>query len=192
MSLNGTSGRNCLRIASPTRGASVRLLRGTSGCSSKVYASTDVKLSPVLYSLEQIVNSFSLLVERIKRPDARVVQNLFFRFTSFYFLLFRSSVDFAQNYWFQCTSRPPALLRRIAARLAEFGRQPGRTEKFSNEYQDRILFGTDCNLEGEMYAGYFRWLETANEYFDCRGYPGQGHWEIYALVLPGESPTKAH
>jgi len=29
-----------------------------------------------------------------------------------------------------------------------------------------------------MYRKHFRWLETADEYFDYWGYPGQGCWKI--------------
>jgi hypothetical protein len=29
-----------------------------------------------------------------------------------------------------------------------------------------------------------RWLETADEYFDYWGSPGQGRWKIYGLDLP--------
>jgi len=35
-----------------------------------------------------------------------------------------------------------------------------------------------------MYANYFRWLETGDEYFPYWGYPGQGRWEIYGMELP--------
>src|SRR5208283_2563518 len=63
---------------------------------------------------------------------------------------------------------------------AELGRQPRRARKFFLEYQDRIMFGTDSDPEEAMYANYFRWLETPDEYFEYAGYPGQGRWEIYA------------
>ena len=40
------------------------------------------------------------------------------------------------------------------------------------KYQDRIMFGTDNGMDEEMYRNHFRWLETADEYFDYWGYPG--------------------
>ena len=46
------------------------------------------------------------------------------------------------------------------------------------------MFGTDSEPDPQMYASYFRWLETADEYFDYWGYPGQGRWEIYGMELP--------
>ena len=46
------------------------------------------------------------------------------------------------------------------------------------------MFGTDNGMEEAMYRNHFRWLETADEYFDYWGSPGQGRWEIYGLSLP--------
>jgi predicted TIM-barrel fold metal-dependent hydrolase len=78
----------------------------------------------------------------------------------------------------------PNMYVEFGARQAELGRQPRRAGKFFQQYQDRILFGTDSLPEEKMYASYFRWLETADEYFDYWGYPEQGRWEIYGLALP--------
>jgi len=78
----------------------------------------------------------------------------------------------------------PNMYVEFGARQAELGRQPRRARKFFFDYQDRILFGTDSEPEEEMYANYFRWLETADEYFPYWGYPGQGRWEIYGMELP--------
>ena len=73
----------------------------------------------------------------------------------------------------------------FGAREAELGRQPRRYLKFFSDYQDRILFGTDSEPEDAMYANYFRWLETRDEYFPYWGYPGQGRWEIYGIGAAG-------
>jgi hypothetical protein len=43
-----------------------------------------------------------------------------------------------------------------------------------------------------MYANYFRWLETPDEYFPYWGYPGQGRWEIYGLELPDSILKKVY
>jgi predicted TIM-barrel fold metal-dependent hydrolase len=78
----------------------------------------------------------------------------------------------------------PNMLVEFGAREAELGRQPRRARQFFMDFQDRILFGTDSEPDPNMYANYFRWLETGDEYFDYWGYPGQGRWEIYGMELP--------
>jgi uncharacterized protein len=80
--------------------------------------------------------------------------------------------------------RYPNMHVEFGAREAEMGRQPRRARKFFMEYQDRILFGTDSDPDPQMYRNYFRWLETADEYFEYWGYPGQGRWAIYGMELP--------
>jgi predicted TIM-barrel fold metal-dependent hydrolase len=80
--------------------------------------------------------------------------------------------------------RYPNMFVEFGARQAELGRQPGRARRFFLDYQDRIMFGTDADPEAAMYASYFRWLETTDEYFPYWGYPGQGRWEIYGMSLP--------
>jgi predicted TIM-barrel fold metal-dependent hydrolase len=78
----------------------------------------------------------------------------------------------------------PNVMVEFGAREAELGRQPRRTRDFFLKYQDRIMFGTDNGMEEAMYSNLFRWLETADEYFDYWGAPGQGRWEISGLELP--------
>lgn len=86
----------------------------------------------------------------------------------------------------------PNMYVETGAREAELGRQPRRARKFFLDYQDRILFGTDAEPELEMYANYFRWLETADEYFPYWGYPGQGRWAIYGMELPDSVLEKVY
>ncbi len=86
----------------------------------------------------------------------------------------------------------PNMYVEFGAREAELGRQPRRARKFFLDYQDRIMFGTDSEPEEAMYANYFRWLETADEYFDYAGYPGQGRWEIYGMELPDDVLEKVY
>ena len=86
----------------------------------------------------------------------------------------------------------PNMVVEFGARQAELGRQPRRALKFFRDYQDRILFGTDSEPENAMYANYFRWLETPDEYFPYWGYPGQGRWEIYGLELPDSILEKVY
>jgi predicted TIM-barrel fold metal-dependent hydrolase len=77
----------------------------------------------------------------------------------------------------------PNMYVELGARQAELGRQPRRAAKFFAEFQDRILFGTDSEPVPAVYANYFRWLETGDEYFPYSGYPGQGRWMIYGMEL---------
>jgi predicted TIM-barrel fold metal-dependent hydrolase len=78
------------------------------------------------------------------------------------------------------------------ARQAELGRQPRRARRFFLEHADRILFGTDMWPMPDLYANYFRWLETADEYFPYYDYPAQGRWHIYGLELPAEVLEKVY
>jgi predicted TIM-barrel fold metal-dependent hydrolase len=92
--------------------------------------------------------------------------------------------------------RFPNMTVEIGARVGELGRQPRRSRKFFDRYQDRILFGTDAVPGGDdtpqqvfneaMYRIYFRFLETEDEYFDYAPsvIPPQGRWRIYGLGLP--------
>lgn len=88
--------------------------------------------------------------------------------------------------------RYPNMVVEFGAREAELGRQPRRALKFFQDYQDRILFGTDSEPVADMYRNYFRWLETDDEYFDYWGAPGQGRWEIYGLGLPDSILEKVY
>jgi predicted TIM-barrel fold metal-dependent hydrolase len=88
--------------------------------------------------------------------------------------------------------RHPNVLVEMGARANELGRQPRRAREFFLKYQDRILFGTDAQPSEAMYRNWFRWLETADEYFDYWGSPGQGRWEIYGLDLPGPVLEKVY
>lgn len=84
--------------------------------------------------------------------------------------------------------RYPNLHCDIAARISELGRQPRRAGKFFEDYQDRIVFGTDIaqRVGPSLYRIYFRFLETMDEYFDYapNPVPPQGRWKIYGLGLP--------
>jgi predicted TIM-barrel fold metal-dependent hydrolase len=86
----------------------------------------------------------------------------------------------------------PNMYVEFGAREAELGRQPRRARKFFLDYQERIMFGTDSEPEEAMYANYFRWLETADEYFPYWGSPGQGRWGIYGMELPDSVLEKVY
>ena len=80
--------------------------------------------------------------------------------------------------------RFPNTYIETGARQAELGRQPRRTRELILQFPDRVMFGTDIAVSAPMYRSYFRWLETADEYFDYFGFPGQGFWKISGMYLP--------
>ncbi|MBI1982693.1 MAG: amidohydrolase [Acidobacteria bacterium] len=98
------------------------------------------------------------------------------------------NLDYVSNLLDHC----PNVVVEFGARQAELGRQPGRARRFFLEYQDRILFGTDAAVQEELYRNYFRWLETADEYFDYWGAPDQGRWKIYGIDLPDDVLEKVY
>jgi predicted TIM-barrel fold metal-dependent hydrolase len=75
----------------------------------------------------------------------------------------------------------------IGARCAELGRQPYTARDFFLRHADRILFGTDLVPDIGMYRLHFRFLETADEYFEYPSHASrQGRWNIYGLFLPDD------
>lgn len=92
----------------------------------------------------------------------------------------------------------------IGARIGELGRQPRASRRFFDRYQDRVLFGTDAVPQGhqtpqqifgdELYAIYFRFLETEDEYFDYAPskVPPQGRWRIYGVGLADDVLEKVY
>lgn len=100
------------------------------------------------------------------------------------------------DYVSQCMDECPNLHVDISARIGELGRQPLRSRRFFEEYQDRIMFGTDAVPYGfqtpqqvfgdELYQIYYRFLETDDEYFDYAPaeIPPQGRWKISGIKLP--------
>jgi predicted TIM-barrel fold metal-dependent hydrolase len=81
----------------------------------------------------------------------------------------------------------------ISARASELGRQPYSSRTLFLKFPDRILFGSDLVPEESMYRLYFRFLETADEYFDYPSHASrQGRWQIYRLSLPAEVLRKVY
>lgn len=87
--------------------------------------------------------------------------------------------------------RYPNVVTEFGARQGELGRQPRRARRLLLEYQDRILFGTDYEVSEGMYRSHFRWLETADEYFQPWD-PDLGRWMIYGLDLPDSVLEKVY
>jgi predicted TIM-barrel fold metal-dependent hydrolase len=80
--------------------------------------------------------------------------------------------------------RFPNLYIDIAARDYEIGRQPRAARRFLEKYKDRVMFGTDMGADAEMYRGWWRLLESADEYI-----PGRIWWPYYGLELPDDLLT---
>jgi len=69
----------------------------------------------------------------------------------------------------------------ISARDYEIGRQPLSAAAFLERYKDRVVFGTDMGREQHMYEGWWRVLETRDEFI-----PGRLWWRLYGLGLSGD------
>lgn len=89
----------------------------------------------------------------------------------------------------QMLDRYPNLYTDFSARIAELGRAPYSARAWFLKYTGRILFGTDVRPNIAVYQTHFRFLETADEYFDYHpgaAVPPQGRWKIYGVFLPDE------
>jgi predicted TIM-barrel fold metal-dependent hydrolase len=108
------------------------------------------------------------------------------------------------DYTSECLRLYPNMHTEIGARVGELGRQPRRSRRFFEEFQDRIMFGTDAVPDGyetpqqvfvdELYEIYYRFLETDDEYFDYAPAPTppQGRWRIYGIDLPDSILKKVY
>ena len=82
----------------------------------------------------------------------------------------------------------PNMYVDIAARINELGRQPYTAKAFLERYSSRIFFGTDFTPYDEVFHPvYYRFLETADEYFDPSGEEGVSPWNIYGVSLSEEA-----
>ena len=91
--------------------------------------------------------------------------------------------------------RYPNFYTDISARIAELGRAPYTSRKWFLKYADRILFGTDFTPRIPMYQVHFRFMETADEYFEYEAdspLPSQGRWRIYGVSLPDDVLRKVY
>jgi predicted TIM-barrel fold metal-dependent hydrolase len=97
------------------------------------------------------------------------------------------------GYLDQLLSARPNVFVDMSARTAELGRQPYTARAFFLKHADRILFGTDLVPTIEMYRLHFRFLETADEYFEYPSHASrQGRWNIYGLHLPDDVLRKIY
>lgn len=74
--------------------------------------------------------------------------------------------------------RFPNMYVDVSARDYELGRQPRAMKAFLEKYKGRVLFGTDMGRDKAMYQGWWRLLESADEYL-----PGRIWWPYYGLEL---------
>lgn len=109
-------------------------------------------------------------------------------FVALHFGSWPENLDFVE----QTLQRFPNVMIETGAREGELGRQPNRARAIFMKYSDRIMFGTDEGAGESMYKNYFRWLETADEYFPYAQYPAQGRWMIYGLGLPDQVLEKVY
>jgi len=90
----------------------------------------------------------------------------------------------------QMLDKLPNMYTDFSARLGWLGRQPYSAREFFLKYQDRIVFGTDMTPEPAMYRTFFRFLETADEYFQYDA--DDPLTRIYGLNLPDEVLEKVY
>ncbi|MCL6091751.1 MAG: amidohydrolase family protein [Actinobacteria bacterium] len=91
--------------------------------------------------------------------------------------------------------RYPNFFVDIAWVHLQLGRQPRAARDLFLRYPGRIVFGTDVfPLREGLLRIYFRFLETADEYFSYTDepLPGSGRWNIYGLDLPSEVLEKVY
>lgn len=78
--------------------------------------------------------------------------------------------------------RFPDMYVDLSARDYEIGRQPRTMKAFLEKYRGRVLFGTDMGRDAAMYRGWWRLLETADEYM-----PGRIWWMYYGAALDDDT-----
>src|ERR1039458_3105186 len=74
--------------------------------------------------------------------------------------------------------RFPNMYVDVSARDYEIGREPRTMRAFLERYKERVLFGTDMGRDAAMYRGWWRLLETGDEYMH-----GRIWWPYYGLEL---------
>ena len=83
--------------------------------------------------------------------------------------------------------RYPNALHRYQSALSGTRAAAFAAREFFLKHSHRILFGTDLVPDVSMYRLHFRFLETAEEYFEYPSHASrQGRWNIYGLFLPDD------
>ncbi len=125
---------------------------------------------------------FPTMRELLEQRDRMFAKHPHTTFVALHFGSWPENLDFVER----SLQKFPNVMIETGAREGELGRQPRRTRELFLKYSDRIMFGTDEGAGEEMYQNYFRWFETADEYFPYAQYPQQGRWMIYGLGLPDD------
>jgi len=125
---------------------------------------------------------FPSLPELLAQRDRMFAKHPNTTFVALHFGSWPENLDFVE----QTLERFPNVMIETGAREGELGRQSRRTRAVFMKYSNRIMFGTDEGAAESMYQNYFRWLETADEYFPYAQYSQQGRWMIYGLDLPDD------
>jgi len=85
----------------------------------------------------------------------------------------------------------PNLYGDIGARFGEFSPTPRATKAFFEQYQDRIVYGTDMGYQPDMYEITFRILESQDEHFYDHGRFSY-HWPLYGLGISDQALEKIY
>jgi predicted TIM-barrel fold metal-dependent hydrolase len=85
----------------------------------------------------------------------------------------------------------PNLYADISARFGEFSPIPRYSKTFFERYADRLVYGTDMGISGEMYQTTFRILESADDHFYNHNLFNY-HWPLYGLALNDETLRKIY
>ncbi|MEJ1238390.1 amidohydrolase family protein [Chryseolinea sp. T2] len=85
----------------------------------------------------------------------------------------------------------PNLYADVSARYSEFAAIPRFVHDFIEKYSNRILYGTDMGVRGEMYQITFRILETNDEHFYYHNYFSH-HWPLHGLNLSDRTLRKVY
>lgn len=83
----------------------------------------------------------------------------------------------------QMLDRNPNLNADFAARMAEISTIPRFANQFFQQYQDRLLFGTDFTYSPGELRSTFRTLETLDEHYYYEDYLDY-MWPLYGLGIP--------
>lgn len=85
----------------------------------------------------------------------------------------------------------PNLYADIGARYAETATIPRTVNRFFQQYQDRLVYGTDMGTDPAMYRTTFRILESEDEHFYDRNISSY-HWAMNGYGLPDEVLEKVY
>ncbi|MBM3240615.1 amidohydrolase [Candidatus Poribacteria bacterium] len=133
---------------------------------------------------------FPTFMELMEQQRNLVKNNPYTTFISAHVASYAENLRWVSDFMNDCSN----LYIDISERIAELGRQPYTAKKFFIEHQDRILFGIDVYTDPEWYRVYYRFLETADEYFNygLQEIPRQGRWMIYSIDLPDDVLEKIY